>query len=61
MNEITAAVLGAAISCVAMVVANSGKRKEAYTVEIFKRLNALEVEVGMLKEKTNKHKKKPPG
>ena len=54
MNEIIAAVLGAAISCVAMVVANSGKRKETYTVEIFKRLNALEVEVGMLKEKTSK-------
>ena len=54
MNEIIAAVLGAAISCAAMAVANSGKRKEAYTVEIFKRLNALEVEVGMLKEKTNK-------
>ena len=54
MNEIIAAVLGAVISCAAMVVANSGKRKEAYTVVIFKRLNALEVEVGMLKEKTSK-------
>jgi len=54
MNEIIAAVLGAVISCAAMVVSNSGKRKEAYTVEIFKRLNALEVEVGMLKEKTSK-------
>ena len=54
MNEIIAAVLGAVISCAAMMANNSGKRKEAYTVEIFKRLNALEVEVGMLKEKTSK-------
>ena len=55
MNEIIAAVLGAAISCAAMMANQSGRRKEEFTVEIFKRLNALEVEVGMLKEKTNKH------
>mgnify|MGYP001369924453 CR=1 FL=1 len=54
MNEIIAAVLGAVISCFAMMAAQNGKRKEEFTVEIFKRLNSLEVEVGMLKEKTNK-------
>tara|TARA_B100000902_G_scaffold398699_1_gene466453 strand:- start:2521 stop:2685 length:165 start_codon:yes stop_codon:yes gene_type:complete len=54
MNEIIAAVLGAVITCLAMMANQSGRRKEDFTVEIFKRLNALEVEVGMLKEKTNK-------
>ena len=54
MNEIIAAVLGAVITCLAMMASQSGRRKEEFTVEIFKRLNALEVEVGMLKENTNK-------
>lgn len=53
MNEIIAAILGAGISVVAMLVANTGKKRESYVVEIFKRLNTLDNKVTRLEERTN--------
>ena len=53
MNEIIAAILGAGISVVAMLVANTGKKRENFTVEIFKRLNTLDNKVTRLEERTN--------
>ena len=53
MNEIIAAILGAGISVVAMVAANTGRKRESYTVEIFKRLNTLDNKVTRLEERTN--------
>ena len=53
MNEIIAAILGAGISVVAMLVANTGRKRESYTVEIFKRLNTLDNKVTRLEERTN--------
>lgn len=53
MNEVIAAILGASISVVAMVAANTGRKRESYTVEIFKRLNTLDNKVTRLEERTN--------
>ena len=53
MNEVIAAILGASISVVAMVIANTGKKRESYVVEIFKRLNTLDNKVTRLEERTN--------
>ena len=50
MNEVIAAILGASISVVAMVAANTGRKRESYTVEIFKRLNTLDNKVTRLEE-----------
>ena len=53
MNEVIAAILGASISTVAMLLANSDSKRERYTVEIFKRLNTLDNKVTRLEERTN--------
>ena len=53
VNEVIAAILGAGISVVAMLVANTGKKRESYVVEIFKRLNTLDNKVTRLEERTN--------
>ena len=53
MNEVIDAILGAGISVVAMLVANTGRKRESYTVEIFKRLNTLDNKVTRLEERTN--------
>ena len=53
MNEIIAAILGAGISVVAMLVANTGKKRESYVVEIFKRLNTLDNKVTRLEERVS--------
>ena len=50
MNEVIAAILGASISVVAMVASNTGRKRESYTVEIFKRLNTLDNKVTRLEE-----------
>ncbi len=48
MNEVIAAILGASISTVALLISNSGNKREKYNVEIFKRLNALDTKVARL-------------
>jgi hypothetical protein len=53
VNEVIAAILGASISVVAMVASNAGRKRESYTVEIFKRLNTLDNKVTRLEERTN--------
>jgi len=53
VNEVIAAILGASISTVAMLLANSDSKRERYTVEIFKRLNTLDNKVTRLEERTN--------
>ena len=50
MNEIIAAILGAGISVVAMLAMGAGKKRESFTVEIFKRLNTLDNKVTRLEE-----------
>ena len=52
MNEIIAAILGAGISVVAMLAMGAGKKRESFTVEIFKRLNTLDNKVARLEERT---------
>ena len=56
MNEIIAAILGAGISVVAMLAMGAGKKRESFTVEIFKRLNTLDNKVARLEERTNYNK-----
>ena len=56
MNEVIAAILGASISTVAMLLANSGHKRERYTVEIFKRLNTLDNKVTRLEERSKNNK-----
>tara|TARA_R100001443_G_scaffold35025_1_gene48797 strand:+ start:815 stop:991 length:177 start_codon:yes stop_codon:yes gene_type:complete len=56
VNEVFAAILGASISTVAMLLANSGHKRERYTVEIFKRLNNLDTKVARLEEKSKYNK-----
>ena len=51
MNEIIAAILGAGISVVAMLAMGAGKKRESFTVEIFKRLNTLDTKVARLEER----------
>ncbi len=53
MNEIIAAILGASISVVAMLAMGAGKKRESFTVEIFKRLNSLDTKVARLEERAN--------
>ena len=53
MNEIIAAILGAGISVVAMLAMGAGKKRESFTVEIFKRLNTLDTKVARLEERAN--------
>ncbi len=56
MNEVIAAILGASISTVAMLLANSNSKRERYTVEIFKRLNTLDNKVTRLEERSSNNK-----
>ena len=56
MNEIIAAILGAGISVVAMLEMGAGKKRESFTVEIFKRLNTLDNKVARLEERTKDNK-----
>ena len=56
MNEIIAAILGAGISVVAMLAMGAGKKRESFTVEIFKRLNTLDNKVARLEEISNYNK-----
>ena len=56
MNEVIAAILGASISTVAMLLANSDSKRERYTVEIFKRLNTLDNKVTRLEERSKNNK-----
>ena len=58
MNEIIAAILGAGISVVAMLAMGAGKKRESFTVEIFRRLNTLDNKVTRLEERSN-HNKTP--
>ena len=58
MNEIIAAILGAGISVVAMLAMGAGKKRESFTVEIFRRLNTLDNKVTRLEERSN-HNKAP--
>ena len=53
MNEIIAAILGAGISVVAMLAMGAGKKRESFTVEIFRRLNTLDTKVARLEERAN--------
>tara|TARA_R100001443_G_scaffold61729_2_gene71838 strand:+ start:3181 stop:3387 length:207 start_codon:yes stop_codon:yes gene_type:complete len=53
VNEIIAAILGASISVVAMLAMGAGKKRESFTVEIFKRLNSLDTKVARLEERAN--------
>ncbi len=56
VNEIIAAILGAGISVVAMLAMGAGKKRESFTVEIFKRLNSLDNKVARLEERTKDNK-----
>jgi len=56
VNEVIAAILGASISTVAMLLANSDSKRERYTVEIFKRLNTLDNKVTRLEERSTNNK-----
>tara|TARA_Y100001970_G_C14212587_1_gene847769 strand:+ start:1635 stop:1811 length:177 start_codon:yes stop_codon:yes gene_type:complete len=56
VNEVIAAILGASISTVAMLLANSNSKRERYTVEIFKRLNTLDNKVTRLEERSSNNK-----
>ena len=56
MNEIIAAILGAGISVVAMLAMGAGKKRESFTVEIFRRLNTLDNKVTRLEERTKDNK-----
>ena len=56
MNEIIAAILGAGISVLAMLAMGAGKKRESFTVEIFKRLNSLDNKVARLEERTKDNK-----
>tara|TARA_R100001443_G_scaffold2467_1_gene8265 strand:- start:1306 stop:1482 length:177 start_codon:yes stop_codon:yes gene_type:complete len=56
VNEIIAAILGAGISVVAMLAMGAGKKRESFTVEIFKRLNTLDNKVARLEERTKDNK-----
>jgi len=56
VNEVIAAILGASISTVAMLLANSNTKRERYTVEIFKRLNTLDNKVTRLEERSSNNK-----
>ena len=56
MNEIIAAILGAGISVVAMLAMGAGKKRESFTVEIFRRLNTLDNKVARLEERTKDNK-----
>tara|TARA_B100001250_G_C19132359_1_gene500167 strand:- start:335 stop:523 length:189 start_codon:yes stop_codon:yes gene_type:complete len=56
VNEIIAAILGAGISVVAMLAMGAGKKRESFTVEIFKRLNTLDNKVARLEERSNYNK-----
>ena len=56
MNEVIAAILGAGISVVAMLAMGAGKKRESFTVEIFKRLNTLDNKVARLEERTKDNK-----
>jgi hypothetical protein len=53
VNEIIAAILGASISVLAMLAMGAGKKRESFTVEIFKRLNSLDTKVARLEERAN--------
>ena len=56
MNEIIAAILGAGISVVALLAMGAGKKRESFTVEIFKRLNSLDNKVARLEARTKDNK-----
>ena len=53
MNEITAAIIGAALSALVMMLANISKRRERDIREVFRRLNQLEKDVARLIVSTN--------
>tara|TARA_R100000458_G_C8220621_1_gene205097 strand:+ start:293 stop:475 length:183 start_codon:yes stop_codon:yes gene_type:complete len=53
MNEITAAIIGAALSAVVMMLANISNRRERDIREVFRRLNQLEKDVARLIVSTN--------
>ena len=53
VNEIIAAILGAGISVVAMLAMGAGKKRESFTVEIFRRLNTLDTKVARLEERAS--------
>ena len=48
MNEITAAIIGATISALLMVLANRSHRRQGDIREIFHRLNAIEKDLARL-------------
>ena len=48
MNEITAAIIGAALSALVMMLANISNRRERDIREVFRRLNQLEKDVARL-------------
>tara|TARA_X000000368_G_scaffold257153_1_gene203253 strand:+ start:22 stop:204 length:183 start_codon:yes stop_codon:yes gene_type:complete len=53
MNEITAAIIGAALSAVVMMLANISNRRERDIREVFKRLNLIEKDIARLIVSTN--------
>tara|TARA_Y100000593_G_scaffold14105_1_gene26542 strand:+ start:316 stop:498 length:183 start_codon:yes stop_codon:yes gene_type:complete len=53
MNEITAAIIGAALSALVMMLANISNRRERDIREVFRRLNQLEKDVARLIVSTN--------
>ena len=53
MNEITAAIIGAALSALVMMLANISNRRERDIREVFKRLNLIEKDIARLIVSTN--------
>ena len=53
MNEITAAIIGAALSALVMMLANISNRRERDIREVFKRLNLIEKDLARLIVSTN--------
>ncbi len=59
MHEITAAIIGAAISALLMILANRSHRRQGDIREIFHRLNAIEKDLARLEG--NKRNSSPWG
>jgi len=53
MNEITAAIIGASLSALVMMLANISNRRERDIREVFKRLNLIEKDIARLIVSTN--------
>ena len=55
MNEIYAALIGAMVSALLMVLANRSSKRQSDILEIFHRLNAIEKEQARLEPPRNKN------